>query len=112
VLTGESFPVEKKPGVVAAHAGLAERTNCVFMGASVRSGAARTIIIQTGADTALLMVTVVALVIPYLPFAPLLGFTPLPPIILLLLVLIHSALCGGVRGSEADLFRPLAAIKG
>ena len=35
VLTGETFPVEKKPGTVPANASLAERTNCVFMGTSV-----------------------------------------------------------------------------
>ena len=34
VLTGETFPVEKQPGTVPAQAGLAERTNCVFMGTS------------------------------------------------------------------------------
>ncbi|CAN5624823.1 magnesium-translocating P-type ATPase [soil metagenome] len=52
VLTGETFPVEKKPGEVAAKAGLAERTNCVFMGTSVRSGTAHALIAQTGAKTA------------------------------------------------------------
>jgi Mg2+-importing ATPase len=52
VLTGETFPVEKKAGVAAANASLAERTNCVFMGTSVRSGAATALIIQTGAATA------------------------------------------------------------
>ena len=51
VLTGETFPVEKTPGVVAVHAGLVERTNCVFMGTSVRSGSARALIVQTGPDT-------------------------------------------------------------
>ncbi|MCX6032813.1 MAG: hypothetical protein NT169_26450 [Chloroflexi bacterium] len=40
VLTGETFPAEKTPGVVAENAGLAERTNVVFMGANVRSGSA------------------------------------------------------------------------
>jgi Mg2+-importing ATPase len=48
VLTGETFPVEKTPGIVSAQAGLAERTNCVFMGTSVRSGTARVLIVQTG----------------------------------------------------------------
>jgi len=52
VLTGETFPVEKKLGKVAAKAGLAERTNCVFMGTSVRSGTAHALIAQTGAATA------------------------------------------------------------
>ena len=52
VLTGETFPVEKKPGQVVTNAGLAERTNCVFMGTNVRSGTARAVIAQTGAKTA------------------------------------------------------------
>jgi P-type Mg2+ transporter len=51
VLTGETFPVEKMPGVVPAHASLAERSNCVFMGSSVRSGTARALIVQTGGHT-------------------------------------------------------------
>jgi Mg2+-importing ATPase len=37
-----------------------------------------------------LAVTVVALVIPYLPFGPLLGFTPLPPLALFLLLMITA----------------------
>src|SRR4030043_812150 len=32
VLTGETFPVEKNPGVISAKASLAERINSVFMG--------------------------------------------------------------------------------
>jgi Mg2+-importing ATPase len=51
VLTGEPFPVEKRPGVVAAAAPLAERSNCVFMGAAVRSGTAQALIVQTGTRT-------------------------------------------------------------
>jgi len=51
VLTGETFPVEKTAGVSAAKSGLAERTNCVFMGTNVRSGSAKVLIIQTGAST-------------------------------------------------------------
>ena len=38
---GETFPVEKTTGVVPAKAGLADRTNCVFIGTSVRSGMAQ-----------------------------------------------------------------------
>lgn len=51
-LTGETFPVEKTPGVVAAGASLSERTNCVLMGTSVRSGSGKALIVQTGARTA------------------------------------------------------------
>src|SRR5512139_3258654 len=52
VLTGETFPVEKSPGIVAENAGLSERTNVVFMGTNVRSGNARVLIVQTGLQTA------------------------------------------------------------
>lgn len=52
VLTGETFPVEKKPGVVVAGASLAERINVVFMGTNVRSGSARYLVIETGSRTA------------------------------------------------------------
>ena len=52
VLTGETFPVEKKPGTVTARAGLVERPNCVFMGTNVRSGTAKVLIVRTGAGTA------------------------------------------------------------
>ncbi|MGB0085119.1 MAG: magnesium-translocating P-type ATPase [Rhodomicrobiaceae bacterium] len=50
-LTGESFPVEKRPGVVPAAAPIGQCTNAVFMGSSVRSGTARAIIVETGART-------------------------------------------------------------
>jgi Mg2+-importing ATPase len=52
VLTGETFPVEKRPDPVAAQAGLLKRTNCVFVGTNVRSGSARALIVQTGTGTA------------------------------------------------------------
>jgi Mg2+-importing ATPase len=51
VLTGETFPVEKKPGPVAVGASLAERLNCVFMGTNVRSGTAQALIVRTGKGT-------------------------------------------------------------
>ncbi len=51
VLTGESFPVLKKPGTMEASAGLAERTNCVFLGTNVRSGTATCLIVCTGSAT-------------------------------------------------------------
>jgi Mg2+-importing ATPase len=51
-LTGESFPVEKQPGVVAAEAPAAARSNAVFMGSSVRSGTATVLVAATGARTA------------------------------------------------------------
>lgn len=51
-LTGESLPVEKKPGLVSANASLSERTNLAFMGTSVRSGSARILVIHTGKEAA------------------------------------------------------------
>jgi len=50
-MTGESFPVEKHPGVVTADAPIAARTNAVFLGASVRSGTAKVLAVRTGRDT-------------------------------------------------------------
>jgi len=52
VLTGETFPVEKMPGVLPEDAGLAERTNVVFMGTNVRSGNAKVLVVNTGLRTA------------------------------------------------------------
>lgn len=55
-LTGESFPVEKRPAPIAApvpaDAPLAERTNAVFLGTSVRSGTARMLVVTVGRATA------------------------------------------------------------
>ena len=51
VLTGESFPVEKRPGSVVSTVGLRDRTNCVFLGTNVRSGTARCVIVATGLST-------------------------------------------------------------
>lgn len=52
VLTGETFPVEKIPGLQPESAGLSKRTNVVFMGTNVRSGTAKVLIVQTGLQTA------------------------------------------------------------
>jgi Mg2+-importing ATPase len=51
VLTGESFPVEKRPGVAPASAPVRRRANCVFLGTNVRSGAARCLVVRTGSGT-------------------------------------------------------------
>jgi Mg2+-importing ATPase len=51
-LTGESFPVEKQPGTVPPETPLAARTNAVFLGASVRSGTAKVLAVETGRRTA------------------------------------------------------------
>jgi Mg2+-importing ATPase len=51
VLTGESFPVEKRVGCLNESATLAQRTNCVFCGTNVRSGTGRCLVVHTGAST-------------------------------------------------------------
>ncbi len=51
-LTGESLPVEKRPGAVAADAPLSGRSNCVWCGTSVRSGTATILVVRTGERTA------------------------------------------------------------
>lgn len=50
-MTGESLPVEKQPGIVRADAPITERTNCVFLGSSVRSGTAKVLAVKTGRRT-------------------------------------------------------------
>ena len=50
-LTGETFPVEKEPGLVKPEASLPQRSNMVFMGSNVRSGFAKVLVTQTGTHT-------------------------------------------------------------
>lgn len=50
-MTGESFPVEKRAGQVRVDAPITGRTNTVFMGASVRSGSATVLAVNTGRKT-------------------------------------------------------------
>ncbi|MFM8392336.1 MAG: magnesium-translocating P-type ATPase, partial [Acidobacteriota bacterium] len=51
VMNGETFPVEKRPGIVDEEAPLAARSNTVLMGTSVRSGTAEVLICRTGMKT-------------------------------------------------------------
>jgi len=50
-LTGESFPVEKSPGIVPADAPLARRHNALFLGTHVISGTGQAVIVRTGKAT-------------------------------------------------------------
>ena len=50
-MTGESFPVEKRPGILLPDSPIAARTNSVFLGASVRSGTAKVLAVKTGRRT-------------------------------------------------------------
>ncbi|WP_413667956.1 magnesium-translocating P-type ATPase [Mucilaginibacter sp. Mucisp86] len=49
--TGETYPVEKNPGIERANTPLARRNNCLFMGSSVVSGIGKALIVQTGRNT-------------------------------------------------------------
>ena len=51
-MTGKSFPVEKRCGTVKPDAALTARTNAVFLGASVQSGTAKILAVETGRRTA------------------------------------------------------------
>src|SRR5512143_2648995 len=48
LLTGESYPVEKRAGDGANGDDIAAATNAVFMGSSIISGAARVVLVRTG----------------------------------------------------------------
>lgn len=51
ILTGESFPVEKKPGPIARDVPQTRKTNCVFLGTNVCSGSAHCLVVATGLTT-------------------------------------------------------------
>ncbi|MBA3961543.1 MAG: magnesium-translocating P-type ATPase [Chthoniobacterales bacterium] len=50
-LTGETFPVEKSPGVLGPNAALAQCTNALFMGTNVVSGNGQALVVHTGRET-------------------------------------------------------------
>src|SRR5712692_8856861 len=50
-LTGETYPVEKSVGVLAAETPLGQRTNALWMGSHVVSGSAKALVISTGKET-------------------------------------------------------------
>lgn len=54
LLTGEPYPVEKRPGPLSTDATeIQDAANAVFMGTSVISGSAKIRVVKTGADTAI-----------------------------------------------------------
>ena len=50
-LTGETFPAEKTPGILAADTALSHRTNSLYMGTHVVSGTATALVVHIGRDT-------------------------------------------------------------
>ncbi len=53
VLTGETFPAEKRAGVSAAVSRPSERSNMLFLGTHVSSGSGRLLVVSTGRETEL-----------------------------------------------------------
>lgn len=51
VLTGESMPVEKKPGVLPEQTPLAERQNSIHASTAISAGSARALVVSTGMNT-------------------------------------------------------------
>lgn len=53
-LTGESFPIEKKEGLIdKKNPTLPEKTNCLFFGTSIAGGSARCLVVKTGKESEL-----------------------------------------------------------
>jgi Mg2+-importing ATPase len=50
-LTGETYPVEKQPGIVPPEAPLAKRSNSLFMGTHVVSGSGKAVVVHTAKET-------------------------------------------------------------
>jgi P-type Mg2+ transporter len=50
-LTGETYPVEKSAGTLAAETPLGRRTNALWMGTHAVSGTARALVVATGRET-------------------------------------------------------------
>lgn len=50
-LTGETYPAEKRVGVLAPETPLSQRTNALFMGTHVVSGIAKVVVAYTGTET-------------------------------------------------------------
>ncbi len=50
-LTGETFPVDKEPGILPVETPLAKRSNAVFQGTHVISGSGKALIVSAGMDT-------------------------------------------------------------
>jgi Mg2+-importing ATPase len=51
LLTGESFPVEKRPGQAPLASALGARTGSLFLGTNIRSGSARMVVVDTATHT-------------------------------------------------------------
>lgn len=50
-MTGETFPVEKKIGILDKNSNLSQRSNCLWMGTHVISGTGTFVVADTGANT-------------------------------------------------------------
>ena len=50
-LTGETYPSEKKAGILPPETPISKRTNCLFMGTNVVSGTGKAAVVNTGKST-------------------------------------------------------------
>jgi Mg2+-importing ATPase len=50
-LTGETYPAEKKVGVLPSETPISKRTNCLFMGTNIVSGTGKAVVASTGKST-------------------------------------------------------------
>ncbi|HEY7025198.1 MAG TPA: magnesium-translocating P-type ATPase [Candidatus Limnocylindrales bacterium] len=50
-LTGETYPVEKRAGAIAASTPIAQRSNTLFLGTHVVSGTGKALVVDTGRNT-------------------------------------------------------------
>lgn len=50
-LTGETYPSEKKAGLLPPETPISQRTNCLFMGTNVVSGTSKAAVVNTGKST-------------------------------------------------------------
>ncbi|NHJ02004.1 MAG: magnesium-translocating P-type ATPase [Candidatus Heimdallarchaeota archaeon] len=56
-LTGETFPIEKSPSILNEDSSLSKRTNMVYMGTYIVSGTGKGLVIKTGQETELGMIS-------------------------------------------------------
>jgi len=50
-LTGETFPAEKRAGVLDAGTVLAKRSNCLYMGTGIKTGSGRAVVVHTAPES-------------------------------------------------------------
>jgi Ca2+-transporting ATPase len=60
MLTGESMPIAKQTGLMGTEVRIAERSNCIFKGTGITRGSARGVVVDTGLNTELGRISMLA----------------------------------------------------